>query len=318
MLASPDYFILSAGTELTWGSSGVASVDLRLTRDASNTLGQRNAANAQTFNIYNTFTSSTNHERGFLKWSSNVFQIGTEKGSGGGTARGMAFQTDGVTRMTLGATDGILNINTIGAAGSETSATITHGRGNNGDAVGIRFLPRGSANTSAWVDVEAVGTTGPSAYGTLRSVAATRGAWGLGSGLTTREALGFSAPSPFAEDLVLARDAANILGQRNGTSSQAFRLYNTSSSGNANFERLNIRWASNECTIDAEAGGSGTSLRGIKIGSATSSLLGFYGVTPVDQPATVTDPTGGGTQDAEARTAINDIIDRLQELGLIA
>lgn len=75
--------------------------------------------------------------------------------------------------------------------------------------------------------------------------------------------------------------------------------------------------AGNEFILDAEAGGTGT-LRGIKLGSATTSLLGFYGVTPVDQPATVTDPTGGGTQDAEARTAINAIIDRLQELGLIA
>jgi hypothetical protein len=60
--------------------------------------------NAQTFNIYNTFTSTTNHERGFLKWSSNVFQIGTEKGSGGGTTRAMEFQTDGVTRLTFTST----------------------------------------------------------------------------------------------------------------------------------------------------------------------------------------------------------------------
>jgi len=62
-------------------------------------LEQRNATNAQTFNLYNTFTSATNHERGFLKWSSNVFQIGTEKGSGGGTARNLHFQTDGSTRL---------------------------------------------------------------------------------------------------------------------------------------------------------------------------------------------------------------------------
>jgi hypothetical protein len=57
---------------------------------------------------------------------------------------------------------------------------------------------------------------------------------------------------------------------------------------------------------------------GTKIGTATSQLLGFYNATPVDQPATVSDPSGGATQDAEARTAINAIIDRLQELGLIA
>lgn len=57
---------------------------------------------------------------------------------------------------------------------------------------------------------------------------------------------------------------------------------------------------------------------GTKIGTATGQKLGFYNVTPVDQPDTITDPSGGATIDAEARTAINTIIDRLQELGLIA
>jgi hypothetical protein len=95
-----------------WASgnaTSVSSCDIRLFRDAAGTLGQRNTTNAQTFNIYNTFTSSTNHERGFLKWSSNVFQIGTEKGSGGGTARALEFQTDGSTRMTIGAAGGTTN-----------------------------------------------------------------------------------------------------------------------------------------------------------------------------------------------------------------
>jgi hypothetical protein len=75
-----------------------------LSRDAADTLAQRRTTNAQAFRIYNTFTSDTNHERGFLRWSSNVFQIGTEKGSGGGTARDLVFQTDGTTRMTIGGT----------------------------------------------------------------------------------------------------------------------------------------------------------------------------------------------------------------------
>lgn len=118
-------------------------------------------------------------------------------------------------------------------------------------------------------------------------------------------------------DLLLRRDAAGVLAQYNGTNAQTFRLYNTFTSA-TNFERVNFRWASNEFILDAEKGSGGGTLRGIKIGSTTTSLLGFYGVTPVDQPATVADPTGGGTQDAEARTAINAIIDRLQELGLVA
>jgi len=57
---------------------------------------------------------------------------------------------------------------------------------------------------------------------------------------------------------------------------------------------------------------------GTQIGTATNQLLGFYGATPVNQPETVADPSGGTTVDSEARTAINAIIDRLQELGLIA
>jgi len=53
---------------------------------------------------------------------------------------------------------------------------------------------------------------------------------------------------------------------------------------------------------------------GINLGTATSELLGFYGVTPVDQPATVADASDLAT----CITSINAVIDRLQELGLIA
>ena len=266
----------SATLPLTWGpaTNHLDPADLVVVRDAANTLGQRNAANPQTFNIYNTYTSATNHERGFLRWSSNVFQIGTEKGSGGGTARALEFQTDGTTRMSV-ATNGNILIGTGTANGfyQRTSNAVTF--------------------VTANVEVNA-------------------------SGLQVANTIEFGSGLGANIDTTLARDAANILAMRRSTNAQAFRLYNTvSGTGNVNFDRVNFRWASNEFIIDAEAGGTGT-LRGIKIGSATSSLLGFYGATPVDRPATVTDPTGGGTIDAEARTAVNAIIDRLQELGLIA
>lgn len=57
---------------------------------------------------------------------------------------------------------------------------------------------------------------------------------------------------------------------------------------------------------------------GTKIGTASTQLIGFYGATPVDRPATVSDPSGGVTVDTEARNAIGAVIDRLQELGLIS
>jgi hypothetical protein len=54
---------------------------------------------------------------------------------------------------------------------------------------------------------------------------------------------------------------------------------------------------------------------GTMIGTATNQLLGFYGATPVNRPDTVADADGSL---ADATTKINTIIDRLQELGLIA
>jgi hypothetical protein len=287
---------LGSDQVISWNSIAAnpsgSFADTILARDAANVLALRNAANASAFNIYNTHTSSTNHERGLLKWSSNVFQIGTEKGSGGGTARALALQTDGTTRVTIGSAGGCSF-----AAGSATVPSISF----DGSAVGIYQRGAGELTLTD-------GSEPQVRYFSNFILLNSDFVLGWGS----------SNSAPTGGDTLLRRDAAGILAQQNGANAQAFRLYNTSSSGNANFERLNIRWASNECIIDAEAGGTGTSLRGIKIGSATSSLLGFYGATPVDRPATVADPAGGGTVDTEARTAINDIIDRLQELGLIA
>ena len=57
---------------------------------------------------------------------------------------------------------------------------------------------------------------------------------------------------------------------------------------------------------------------GTQIGTAIDQLLGFYGATPVNKPETIADPSGQADDlDTEARTAINALIDRLQELGLI-
>jgi len=57
---------------------------------------------------------------------------------------------------------------------------------------------------------------------------------------------------------------------------------------------------------------------GTKIGTATSQKIGFFNATPVVQQTNVADPSGGATQDAEARTAIAAILTRLETLGLFA
>lgn len=57
---------------------------------------------------------------------------------------------------------------------------------------------------------------------------------------------------------------------------------------------------------------------GTKIGTGTDQKLGFYGKLPIIQTSAIAAPTGGVTQDAEARNAINFIRQALTALGLTA
>jgi hypothetical protein len=104
---------LANNMSYTWSSGldpSVSSPDLFIYRDAAQTLAQRNAGNAQTFRIYESFTDASNYTRGKLEWASNVFRIGTEK-AGTGSARALELQTDGTTRMSISAAGAV----TIGA-----------------------------------------------------------------------------------------------------------------------------------------------------------------------------------------------------------
>ena len=78
---------LSSGTSFGFTSGGpTLSLDTILVRDDANALALRNGTNAQTFNIYNTYTDSSNHEKGFIRWNSNRFEFGTVS-LGTGTTR---------------------------------------------------------------------------------------------------------------------------------------------------------------------------------------------------------------------------------------
>jgi len=57
---------------------------------------------------------------------------------------------------------------------------------------------------------------------------------------------------------------------------------------------------------------------GTQIATGTTQKLGFFGATPVAQQSHISDPSGGGTQDAEARTAINSILSLLETFGFTA
>ena len=52
--------------------------DLVIEREAADTWAQVRGTNAQKLHLYNTKTDASNYERSFMRWNSNVFEIGTE------------------------------------------------------------------------------------------------------------------------------------------------------------------------------------------------------------------------------------------------
>lgn len=85
---------------------------------------------------------------------------------------------------------------------------------------------------------------------------------------------GFSTGSP---DLILRRDAANTLAQRNGTAAQAFRVYNSYTDG-ANFERANIGWSANRLTLETAKAGTGL-VRDLELAAGADIVFSEAGIS---------------------------------------
>jgi len=81
-----------------------ASVDFN---DGANTFAVRNGTNAQTFNVYGTYTSGSVYERMFAKYDGTAlaFQVGTQHV--GASARPLQLLTDNTARMTIGTTGNV-------------------------------------------------------------------------------------------------------------------------------------------------------------------------------------------------------------------
>lgn len=75
--------------------------------------------------------------------------------------------------------------------------------------------------------------------------------------VNTAKYIGFSSGNPVntSLDVILARDAANTLAQRNATNPQTFNLYNTYTSGSS-YERLKLGWNANNFEIKPESTGT--------------------------------------------------------------
>jgi hypothetical protein len=263
----------TGGIGFTSGN-GIAAFDTSLFRDAANTLAQRNGVNAQTFRLYNTFTDVSNYERGFMRWNTNVLEIGAEA-AGTGTLRSTAFSAN--------------------AAASTPPVAFT----------GTWFTGGTSTTTKPQVVIEPTGTTSTnwSTAGTGFGVNATSGFTGnlldlqvnggrhfrvasTGSGSTveiyvqagfTNEGLsiGASNQSPKTKlslsdglffsgtsdyDVCLRADGvANTIALRRTTNAQTFRVYGTFTDA-SNYRRLTSTMSTGGVAeIKPEGAGTGVS-----------------------------------------------------------
>jgi len=86
-------------------SQFVAGGDSTLLRDAANTFGQRNGANAQTYNLYGTYTSGSDYRRLRTTMSTGgAVTIAAEGLAGGATGNSIAVSVDGTTRLSIAST----------------------------------------------------------------------------------------------------------------------------------------------------------------------------------------------------------------------
>ena len=111
---------VSASSSIGWTSGNfayAAGQDLRLFRDAANTLAQRNDTNAQAYRLYNTWgNNGVDFERLSFNWDTNVFKITSEAG-GTGTVRGIQLGSAATEPVALfGATPVVQPTTAVGSA----------------------------------------------------------------------------------------------------------------------------------------------------------------------------------------------------------
>lgn len=102
-LGTTGYFQVDAGQFIGFGAVAGQTYnggDVRLYRDAANTLAQRNSTNPQAFRVYNTY-DGTNNEWGAMWWDTNTLYIGSEK-SGTGASRQVVLRYGGGAVATFG------------------------------------------------------------------------------------------------------------------------------------------------------------------------------------------------------------------------
>jgi hypothetical protein len=197
------------------GTNAASSADTILARDAANTLALRNGGTAGTpapnaFRVYNyTDAGLTNFERGFMRWNSNVLEIGTEAG-GTGTARQLRIPLGTVTTSTpLEITQ---TWNNSSASFDAFRVSVTNTASQSANTTLLNLLVGGTS-------VFFVDRNGNSQWGTSVQVGASvgSGAW-RGFAFNSIAQIGWGSGNPWdTVDLALRRSSAGVVEVNNGT-----------------------------------------------------------------------------------------------------
>jgi hypothetical protein len=80
---------LASSVALMWGTGAdlLSAPSLALYRGADNVISQRNGLNPQAYELFNSYTDPSNHEKTAFKWASNEFIMELGRGFGSGVSR---------------------------------------------------------------------------------------------------------------------------------------------------------------------------------------------------------------------------------------
>jgi hypothetical protein len=128
----------------TSGSLRLRNSGTLLYSDANNQFDMRYSTNPQSFNVYGTYTSATSYERGFLRSTASAVEVGTGKGSAGGTARPLNFYTNEVLRAQIDTSGNIAHLGANSQATNFKQATAVITTTAAATATATNLIPAGS------------------------------------------------------------------------------------------------------------------------------------------------------------------------------
>ena len=307
--------------------------------DGAGIISQRVNTNAQTFRLYNTYTSSTNNE--FLQLravASNNFEIGPQNGSGGGTLRGLTIggysggsstiapwlSFDNTGNATFGSTSGsymvVKNNNAAieGYYAGSIRGSINIGTGGGYDTwinnTGIVFLGNASAGNS----VVSIGII--NANTTVRTnVIKTADRSSMGAYTGAGHHLQITSGDPSGTDMA----GGNIIisgGKPTGAGAGGSVVLQTASAGStgSSVGNLTTRFTLDSnglITLADSVNIAVNTTTGTKIGTNSNQKIGFWNANPVVQDTgwSTTNSTSTKTIDAN-NTNLNEVVNLLSTL----